>query len=192
MSATEIAAVVEGWATLVGLIVVIAGAGFAGVQLRQQARAQAFQTTMAVISEVLSREVGLAWRNHVQPIPDGTIWPDLTAEQKDAAILVAGSYARLGTLMAAGFVKEDDVFHFPNITNQAIVSWEKVKHAPRANESELGIVPGLIFHEYVAARAQRYLERKGVEVYGKVPRFDANPETYTRVAHEISRARSAA
>ena len=43
MSATELAAVVEGWATLVGLMVVIAGAAFAGVQLRQEAKARKLQ-----------------------------------------------------------------------------------------------------------------------------------------------------
>ena len=57
MSAMDLATVVEGWATVAGLMVVIAGAVFAGVQLRQQAKAQSFQTLMAVLKEVRSLEV---------------------------------------------------------------------------------------------------------------------------------------
>ena len=42
---------------MAGLMVGIANAVFAGVQLRQQAKAQSFQTLMAVLKEVLSLEV---------------------------------------------------------------------------------------------------------------------------------------
>ena len=40
MNAAEIATVVEGWATLAGLMVIVAGAVFAGVPLRQEAQGQ--------------------------------------------------------------------------------------------------------------------------------------------------------
>ncbi len=52
MSAAEIATVVEGWATLAGLMVVVAGAVFAGVQLRQEAKARHLQAILAVLSDI--------------------------------------------------------------------------------------------------------------------------------------------
>ena len=191
MNATELATVVEGWATLVGLFVVIAGATFAGVQLRQQARAERFQTVIAVIGEVLTTEVGIAWREVVSRLPDGFDIQSVSADERRAAHLVTGSHNRLGSLLAAGFVSEDDIFRNPAIVRVAIESWEKTKHVPRANEHR-GVLPGLMYYEYLAARAQAYLERSGVKSFGNIPRFDADPAVMTRVAQEVSRARSAA
>ena len=89
MSAADLATVVEGWATLVGLVVVIAGAVFAGVQLRQQAKAEQFQTVIAVIGEVLTTEVGIAWREVVVGLPDGfdnqSISPDERRQSRSSS-----------------------------------------------------------------------------------------------------------
>lgn len=191
MSATELATVVEGWATVAGLWVVIAGAVFAGAQLRQEARAERFQTVIAVIGEVLTTEVGIAWREVVSRLPDEFDLQTISPEERQAVALIAGSHNRLGSLLAAGFVSGDDIFRNSAIVRVAIESWEKTKHIPRANEQR-GVLPGLMYHEYLASRAQAYLDRNGVKVFGILPRFDADPAIVTRVAEEVGRARSAA
>ena len=124
-------------------------------------------------------------------LPDGLVPQELSGKERNAVQLVQGSYMQLGNLLAAGFVKEKDVFAFPNITRVGIESWEKTKHIPRANE-ERGMLPRVIYHEYLAARAEAYLDRNGLKVFGGVPRFDSNPAVMKRVAAEVSRARSAA
>ena len=189
MSATELAAVVEGWATVAGLMVVIAGAVFAGVQLRQQAKAQSFQTVMAVLSDVRSLEVGNAWANLVSKLPDGFDVQQVSVEELRAVRLVQGSYTQLGSLLAAGFVKEEDIFSFLGITKGAIETWEKSKHLPRANEAQ-GLLSVPIFHEYLAARAEAYLDRNGLKMLGRMPRFDSDPAIMARVVREVSQARS--
>ena len=105
--------------------------------------------------------------------------------------IVTSSYNRLGSLLAAGFVKEADLFKFIGLTRGAIMVWEKTKHLVRATE-ESGIMPSGMYQEYLAARAQSFLDRKGLESFGNIPRFDADPAILDRVAREISEARLAA
>ena len=104
MSAAEIATVVEGWATLAGLMVVIAGATFAGVQLRQEARSRHLQAVMAMLSNVRPPEVRFAWET-VRSLPDGFYGQNLPSQDRRALVSVIGSYNRLGNLLAAGLIK---------------------------------------------------------------------------------------
>ena len=52
MSAVDLAAIVEGWATLAGLIVVALGAVFAGRQLRRESQARRLQALVALYADV--------------------------------------------------------------------------------------------------------------------------------------------
>ena len=191
MNATELATVVEGWATLVGLMVVVAGATFAGVQLRQDVRSRRLQAIMAVLSNVRTPEVGLAWER-VRALPDGFDLTGLPDPDRDSVQLVAGSFNRLGNLLAAGLVREEDIFPFMTFSRGAVDAWEKTKHVGRTGLYAGSGLPSTLFFEYLAGRAQDYLEREGVQRFGAIPVFDADPAIMARVAREVSEARSAA
>ena len=175
MSAAELATVVEGWATLVGLFVIVVGAAFAGVQLRQEAKARKLQALMSVLTDIRGPEVVKAWQVF-SSLPDGFDARELTEDELFAVRLVSSSYARLGTLLAVGAVEERDIFPHITFSRGAIEAWEKLKHVSRAGEVNLvgRVVPTTIFQEQLAARAQAYLLREGVELYGSVPLFDAD------------------
>ena len=172
MSATDLAVVVEGWATFAGLIVVALGAAFAGVQLRRQAKARHLESVMAVLSDVRPLEVAKAWEVF-RSLPDGfDLWA-LQEDEHDAAMIVLASYSRLGNLLAAGFVEERDIFPHITFSIGAIDTWEKVKHLSRTDPRAGVLAPGM-FIEFLASRAQDYLARKGVGQFGGIPVFDAD------------------
>ena len=52
MSAVELAGIVEGWATVVGLLVVSLGAVFAGQQLLRESKARHLQAVVALYADV--------------------------------------------------------------------------------------------------------------------------------------------
>ena len=60
MSAAELATVVEGWATLAGLMVVVAGATFAGVQLRRDSKSRRLQALVDLYSVIWPKEMPAA------------------------------------------------------------------------------------------------------------------------------------
>ena len=199
MSATELATVVEGWATLAGLMVVIAGALFAGVQLRRDAKARRDQTVIEVLSAVHGPEVPAAIARVLQ-LPDGFIPSDLTAEDNETWLSVLSIYNRIGHLLMLGMVEERDIFSFPPLSVRAIQVWEKLKHLPRRDvhswfhdpiEGMRAIYPGLLL-EMLAARAQAYLEREGARTFGSMPIFDADPAVLQAVGTQVAEARGAA
>lgn len=178
MSAAELATIVEGWATLAGLMVVVAGAVFAGVQLRQEAKARHLQAILAVLSDIRPPEINRA-QLALMSLPDGFGVSDLSKDAVDNMTMVMASYGRLGTLLAMGMVEERDIFRFPALSGGAIDVWEKVKHVARAGESVAGLGTGLHaakYVEFLAGRAQAYIERKGLSELRSIPRFDADPD----------------
>ena len=98
MNAAEIATVVEGWATLVGLMVVVAGAVFAGVQLRREAKARRLQAMVNLFADILPPEFGVA-ATIVQSLPDDFVQAALSDQQYDALRRVTSSYNRLGYIL---------------------------------------------------------------------------------------------
>ena len=190
MSAADIATVVEGWATLAGLFVLVAGAVFAGVQLRQEAKARHLQAIMAVLTDIRPPEVAIAQRR-VLRLPDGFDPLELSEDDLNDLLMVVASYARLGNLLAAGLVKEDDIFPHINLSKGAVDAWEKVKHVPRNNPMAGGLPPAMFF-EYLAAHAQDYLAREGARRFGSIPPFDADPSVMESVAAQVQQARAAA
>lgn len=191
MSASDLASVVEGWATLAGLIVVIVGAIFAGVQLRQEAKSRHLQAIMGVLSDIRPPEVFLA-QQIISSIPDGFAWDDLSQEASTALLRVTMSYGRLGNLLAAGMVDGRDIFPHLVFSAGAIEFWEKVKHWARSDPrlAQSGLKLGMLV-EFLAARAQDYLEREGVKQFGNLPIFDADPNFLDSIANRVEAARSA-
>lgn len=171
MSAAEIATVVEGWATLAGLMVVIAGAVFAGVQLRQEARARHLQAILAVLSDIRPPEINRA-QLALMSLPDGFGISDLSKDAVDDITMVMASYGRLGTLLAMGMVEDRDIFRFPALSGGAIDVWEKVKHVARVGTG----LHASKYIEFLAGRSQAYIERKGLSELRSIPRFDADPD----------------
>ncbi len=177
MSAAELATVVEGWATLAGLMVVVAGAMFAGVQLRQEAKARHLQAILAVLSDIRPPEINRA-QAVLMSLPDGFRVSDTPDAIEDVTMVMA-SYGRLGTLLAMGMVEERDIFRFPALSGGAIEVWEKVKHLARADPSLIGLGTGLRasrYVEFLAGRSQAYIERKGLSELESIPTFDADPD----------------
>ena len=190
MNATELAGIVEGWATLGGLFVLIAGAIFAGSQLRQEARARHLQAVMAVLSDIRPPAVVLATQR-LGDLPDGYALSELNQEDRDAHLLVGSSYGRLGTLLAMGLVEERDIFPFLALSRGAIDVWEKMKHATGAGEAGRGLANAM-FNEFLAARAQAYLEREGVKTFGRLRTFESDPDVLARVGSAVQQARATA
>ena len=198
MNAAELATVVEGWATVTGLMVVIAGAVFAGVQLRQEARARRLQAMMAVLSDIRPPNVTPA-QQRVMSLPDGFSREELSPESRNDLLAVTASYGRLGTLLAAGMVREDDIFRLPVFSVYAIEMWEKIKHLERGQGIDGSVLgPNMpavripMFVEFLASRAQAYLAREGVKQFGGLPRFDADPTLMASINSQITQARAVA
>ena len=191
MTAAELATVVEGWATLVGLFVIVVGAAFAGVQLRQEAKARKLQALMSVLTDIRPPEVTQA-AQVVRSLPDGFDPSELTEDEQVAVLLVAGSYARLGTLLAIGALEERDIFPHVTFSRGAIEAWEKFKHVSRTGQDGLGALNPSLFHEQLAARAQAYLLREGVERFGNAPLFDADLEALDAMGEQVAQARAMA
>ena len=190
MSASEIATVVEGWATLVGLFVVIAGALFAGIQLRQEAKARHLQAIMAVLTNIRPPEVTHAM-SVLASLPEGFEFQELDPATRDAIQTVGSSYGRLGILLAEGLVKERDIFPHPYLSRGAIDAWEKVKHLTRTGSTIGGELSLGMYGELLASRAQNWLEREGVKTFGDIPFFDADPTVLQSIALEVQEARAA-
>jgi len=189
MSATALATVVEGWAKVAGLLVMIAGAIFAGVQLRQEARARHLQAMMAVFADIRPPEVAYA-QQVVGALPDGFTVDDLDPDSFNAVVRTVTSFARLGDLLKAGMVDERDIFTHGAFSMGSVDAWEKVKHLARGENARVRYNgPSM---EYLAGRAQAYLLREGVAQYGKVPFFDADREALQSVEGRIAQARAVA
>ena len=193
MSAAEIATVVEGWATVAGLFVIVVGAAFAGVQLRQEAKARKLQALMSVLTDIRGPEVVKAW-HVVSSLPDGFELGELTEDEQLAARLVSSSYTRLGTLLAVGAVEEQDIFPHLTFSRGAIEAWEKFKHLSRTLTTHEGgrVVATMVFFEQLAARAQAYLLREGVELFGGAPVFDADWDALDAMGERVKQARATA
>jgi hypothetical protein len=188
MNATELATVVEGWATLVGLMVVIAGAVFAEIQLRQEAKARKLQALMSVLTDIRPAEVAKAWLI-VRSLPDGFDGSTLNIEERTAILLVAGSYGRIGTLLAVGAVDEADIFPHLTFSRGAIEAYEKIKHMALGENSYL---PSMIMNEQMASRAQSWLLRHGAKRFGSMPRFEANWDALNALGAQVAEARATA
>ena len=196
MSAGEIAAVVEGWSTLAGLMVVVAGAVFAGVQLRQKAKARRFQALTTVLADIRPPEVSRAWQV-VRALPDGFDPAEISQAARDARILVVGSYVRLGTLLAMDVVSEREIFLDLSQSRGCIEAWEKLKHVVRAEEADVNpvVAPQLrqgVHFENLAARAQAWLLHNGEDQFGSVPHFDADLDALAAMGQRVAEARATA
>ena len=194
MSAAELATVVEGWATLAGLMVVTAGAVFAGVQLRQEAKARRLQALVTVLSDIRPPEAAAA-SEVVRRLPDGFQISDLDADQQRAVSAERTSYARLGVLLEMRVVGEDEIFPDVGLSRGAIEAWERLKHLYRGSDQTQGrFLPETsgIRHERLAARAQAWLLRRGVQELGSVPHFDADRDALAAMGREVAAARAAA
>ena len=189
MSATELATVVEGWATMAGLLVVIAGAVFAGVQLRQEAKSRRLQALMAVFADIRPPAVATAQRT-LAALPDGFNLDELDPDAHNAVVATITSFGRLGDLLSAGMVHEGDIFPYLALSRGSIDAWEKVKHLSRGERPAMRY--NAVAFEYLAARAQAYLLREGVSRYGVVPLFDADHDALTAVESQIADARALA
>ena len=190
MSAAEIATVVEGWATLAGLMVVVAGAVFAGVQLRQEAKARHLQAILAVLSDIRPPEINRA-QQALMSLPDGFGWGELSKDAIDDVTMVMASYGRLGTLLAMGMVEDRDIFRFPALSGGAMEVWEKVKHVARAGAQGYGLGSGLRAGKYIgflAGRSQAYIERKGLSELESIPSFDADPRVLEAIGSRVAQA----
>ena len=192
MSATELAVVVEGWATLAGLLVVITGAVFAGVQLRQEAKARKLQALMAVLTNIRPPEVTKAWPI-MRALPDGFDPQTLTHDEQEAVLLVFASFGRLGTLLAAGAVDEKDIFPHLTFSKGAIDAWEKMKHLAGGDGASFsGALNPTVYQELLAIRAQAYLLREGAERFGSIPQFTPDWPALNALGEQIATARAAA
>ncbi len=190
MSAAEIATVVEGWATLAGLMVVVAGAVFAGVQLRQEAKARHLQAILAVLSDIRPPGINRA-QQALKSLPDGFGMGELSKDAIDDVTMVMASYGRLGTLLAMGMVEDRDIFRFPALSGGAIEVWEKVKHLARAGAQGYGLGSGLRagkYIEFLAGRSQAYIERKGLSELRSIPSFDADPRVLEAIGSRVAQA----
>ncbi len=196
MSATELATVVEGWATLAGLIVVITGAAFAGVQLYRESQARRLQALVALYADVWPVEANREARI-VMSLPDGFEYESLQPGQQDAIRDTAARFERLGFLLKMGAVRGEEIFRSPPFGRAAIAQWEKLKHALRGGGGPFGQsitadLPGPLHFEYLAWRAQQYLLRHGVEDFGAIPVFDADWDALSATFREAQQARAKA
>ena len=193
MDAAELATVVEGWATLAGLMVVIAGALFAGIQLRQEAKSRHLQVLVTVFENIRSRDVVGAWRT-VLGLPDGFVLKDISEGEREAAFLVFNAYGRLGMLLALGAVNERDIFPDPALSRQSIEVWEKVKTSLRQPRPDRGplqeAIPNAIYLEQLAAQAQDYLLLHGAKRFGAIRVFDADWNALTALGQRVDEARA--
>ncbi len=192
MSATELATVVEGWATLTGLIVVIAGAMFAGVQLRRDSKARRLQALVDLFEVVWSVET-LAAATHLKTVPDDFDFDRLDPVQRDAVVKVTASMNRLGHVLRAGLVQEHEIFEYSALSRLPLMMWDKLKHFLRGgasfgSEGVVGFHAGLDF-EYLAWRAQSYLVKSGAKSFAAVPIFDPDFALVDRVSRQAEDAR---
>ena len=159
---------------------------FAGVQLRQEAKARKLQAMVAVLSDVRPLEVAVAWTK-VQSLPDGFELDKLTEEQHANVTIVSASYNRLGNLLAAGLVGERDIFPHLALSRGAIEAWEKLKHVARDRS-----FPTMVYLGMLAARADEYLKREAVSLLSDIPVFDADPNVLQSIGLEVQEARAVA
>ena len=195
MSAVELAGIIEGWATLATLIVVLLGLSFAGVQLYRESQARRLQALVALFADVWPVEANREARI-VASLPDGFDYESLESVPQEAVRNVAARFDRLGFLLKMGVVKGEDVFPNVRFGRSAIFQWEKLKHAMRGGAGPfaagiVGELPGPLHFEYLAWRAQEYLLRHGVEEFGEVPVFDADMDALAGMGREAQRARPA-
>lgn len=195
MSATDLATVVEGWATLAGLVVVIAGAVFAGVQLRRESDARRLQAMVTILSDIRPPEVSMAWET-VAAVPHGTEFADIPPDARKAAMLVGMSYARLGNLLALGVLREEDVLIDLGLSRGAIEAWEKLEpYVAGVNSFRSSRLLGLtnaIYFEQLALRAQNFLLREGEKRFGGMPHFEADWDALGAMAERVTLARASA
>ena len=210
MSALDLAGIVEGWATVAGLVVIVAGAAFAGVQLRRESQARRLQAVVALYADVWPIE-SLRAAQTVMSLPDDFDYDQLGAEERDAIGHVVFRYNRLGYLLRAGLVRDEDLFPFFAFGTLAIVFWEKLKHVVRtgvggrtggpgsfATVTERNAdpadpaLPGGLHFEHLASRAQRYLLEHGEAEFGGLAIFDADTEAIAAMGEAAQRARVAA
>ena len=197
MSAGELAGIVEGWATLAGLIVVALGAAFAGQQLRRESQARRLQALVALYADI--------WPIGATPtalivakLPDDFAYDQLSADERQAVVETLFRYNRLGYLLRAGLVRDQDLFPFPLFGGASVFLWEKVKHMVRtgaaaSGEGRLVTLPGVGLHfEFLASRAQAYLLEHGEAEIGSIAVFDADLEAMAAMAERAQQARGAA
>ena len=196
MSAGELAGIVEGWATLVGLIVVALGAAFAGQQLRQESRPRRLQALVALYADVWPIEAARASQT-LSSLPDDFDYAQLGADQRGAVGEVVHRYNRLGYLLRLGLVRDEDLFRFYPFGSLVITSWEKLKRFVRTGGGIStighGTLPGEgLYFEFLAARAQRYVLEHGDVEFGGLPTFDPDLEAVKGMSESIQRERTAA
>jgi hypothetical protein len=137
VNATELATVVEGWATLAGLIVVITGATFAGVQLRRDSGSRRLQSLLSLYEVIWPTKMLRAARI-VRSLQDDFEFDQLEPAQKDAVMQVTASLERLGHLLRAGLVQEREIFDFTPLGRMPVFFWEKLKHFIRTGTPVYG------------------------------------------------------
>ena len=196
MSAAELATVIEGWATLTGLIVVALGAAFAGVQLYRESQARRLQALVALYADVWPLEADRETRI-VASLPDGFDYGQLEPQQQEAVRHITQRFNRLGFLLKMGVVRGKDIFPNVRFGRSAIFQWEKLKHTMRGGAGPfpggaIGELPGPLHFEYLAWRAQEYLLRHGVEEFGEIPVFDADLDALAATFKEAQRVRAGA
>ena len=211
MSTLELAGVVEGWATLAGLIVIVAGAAFAGVQLRRESQARRLQAVVALYADFWPIE-SLRAAQTVMSLPDDFDYDRLGPDEREAIGHVVFRYNRLGYLLRAGLVRDEDLFPFFAFGTLAIVFWEKLKHhvrsgvagrtggpggsfatvTMRSTDPADPALPGGLHFEHLASRAQRYLLEHGEAEFGGLAIFDADVEAIAAMGEAAQRARVAA
>ena len=192
MSATELATVVEGWATVAGLFVVIAGAVFAGVELRADSRSRRLQALIDLYSVVWPKEMP-GVMGQVLSLPDDFDFDQLEQTEKDAVMLVTVSMSRTGYFLRNGLIREDELFGFAPFNRPVILTWDKVKHVvrggvPRSMAVPEGVHNNLDF-EYLAWRAQAYMTTHGVDRFAAVPIFNPDIPAVDRVSQEAQQIR---
>ena len=208
MSAVELAGIVEGWATVVGLVVIVLGAAFAGLQLRRESQASHLQAVVALYADIFPIEAVRA-AQIVVSLPDGFDYDQASADERDAIRQIVFRYNRLGYLLRAGLVRDEDLFPFIAFGTAAILAWEKLKHVVRAGVAGrtggtggIGIssvdkpdpesLPGGLHFEFLVSRAQQYLLEHGEAEFGELPIFDADLPAIGAMGEAAQRARVAA
>ena len=197
MSAVETAGIIEGWATLATLIVVVLGAAFAGVQLYREGQARRLQALVALYADVWPIEANSDARIVVS-LANEFDYEQLEPRQQEAVRLTAARFDRLGFLLKTGLVRGEDIFPSTRFGRSAIAHWEKLKHTMRGGSDPFGNIvvtaelPGPLHFEYLAWRAQQYLLQHGVEDFGEIPVFDADWDALTATFKEAQRVRVAA
>ena len=188
MGAAELATVVEGWATLAGLMVVVAGAVFAGVQLRRDAQARRLQALVDVFTVVWPREM-LGSSNIVLALPDDWDITQLEPAEREAVSFITMTLNRLGYVLRTGLVQEHEAFEFPRFAHYPIILWEKLKHDVRKRSLSPGGIHGATDFEYAAWRAQAYFTEHAEKRLGAIPVFDADVEAVNHVSQKARQAR---